>query len=108
MEVKGNISREIGLGEVSGKVIISVPKGTDYVELSPDEARQLGEAMCRSAYHAHYGIAPDARASIVSETVRTKLITRLTHIIGDLTGKKLLPGRIAVECVDTVLSEVSR
>ncbi len=99
------MSGKIEIYDQDGKVIFKVPKGSEEIVIEEEVARQMGEALCKSAYTAKYGIAPGD--NLVSETLRNKLVTRPAHIIKNLQSRKVLPLNVAQEVVDTVLSEVT-
>lgn len=96
----------IAVGDEGGQVILRFPGSVEWCALDPETARQVGEAIARAAYKAHTGREPEKGRSIISEQVRTRMITRCTHVIRSLQDKGRLPGFIAAEVVDTVLSEV--
>lgn len=107
MTLSGNGSEELAIGEHNGDVVISVPKGVDWIKLDPETARRVGETLCREAYKVRYGVPADGSRSLVSEALRMRLVTRATHIIRSLQDHKKLPGVIASEVVDTILAEIS-
>ena len=97
---------QVVVGEENGRVVLRFPKAIDFVAFDPENARQVGEAMAKAAYHLHTGLtAPQGRSALSAE-LRMRLVTRATHIIRNLTDKKILPGRISQEVVDSILSEI--
>ena len=99
-------STEVAVGEENNRVILKFPKPVSFVAFDPNNARQVGEAMAKVAYHIDTGLqAPDGRSAL-SEELRMRLVTRVTHVIRNLTDRKVLPGRISQEVVDTILSEI--
>ena len=99
-------STEVAVGEENNRVILKFPNPVSFVAFDPNNARQVGEAMAKVAYHIDTGLqAPDGRSAL-SEELRMRLVTRATHIIRNLTDKKMLPGKIANEVVDSILSEI--
>jgi hypothetical protein len=97
---------EIAVGDEGGQVVLRFPQAVEWCTLDPETARQVGEAIARAAYHAHTGQTVDPKQFVLSEQVRTRLITRVSHVIRSLQDKGRLPGFIAAEVVDTVLQEV--
>ncbi len=96
----------VAVGEENGRVVLRFPKPIDFAAFDPENARQVGEAMAKAAYHLHTGKkAPDGRSALSAE-LKMRLVTRATHIIRNLTDKKVLPGRISQEVVDSILSEI--
>jgi|SRR3989304_5890699 len=94
------------VGEENGRVVLRFPKAVEFAAFDPENARQVGEAMAKAAYHLHTGLhATDGRSALSAE-LRMRLVTRATHIIRNLTDKKILPGRISQEVVDSILSEI--
>ena len=97
---------QVAVGEENGRVTLRFPKALDFAAFDPENARQVGEAMAKASYHLHTGKkAPDGRSAL-SADLRMRLVTRSTHIIRNLTDKKVLPGRISQEVVDSILSEI--
>jgi hypothetical protein len=96
----------LSVSDHDGNVVLETTAECNRIVIDPETARQLAESIARAAYYCHYGIVPNDKKSILSEQKRTMLITRASHIIRDLTDKRWPPGKIAVEVVDTILSEV--
>ena len=97
---------KVSIGDDSGKVVLKFSRPTENLVMDPENARQIAEGIAKAAYTASTGINPNQKSSIISEQIRMRLITRTTHIIRNLQDKKTLPGRIAAEVVDTILSDV--
>lgn len=96
----------VAIGERNGQVVLQFPNAVQWAAFDPEIARQIGEAMAREAYQIRYGKAPADGKSTISEEVRMRLMTRVTHVIRSLQDKGKLPGFIAAQVVDTILSEV--
>lgn len=105
-ELQGYGTTTVAVGDRGGQVVLSFPRPVQWAALDPETAAQVGEAMARSAYKCRYGLEPNTNASMIGSEVRTRLITRATHIIRSLQNKGKLPGVVAAEVVDTILSEV--
>ena len=95
------------VGERDGQVVLTFPFPVEWATFDPETARQIGEAMAREAYKAKYGRASNEKGSVISEQIRTRLISRVTIIIRSMQNKQKLPGYIAAEVVDSVLQEVT-
>ena len=82
-----------------------------YITLAPEEARQAAEALARSAYEAHYGVAPDAGKSTISETKRLALVRRVGLMAASFARNNQVSqnpdqnAKMAQAIVDSVLSE---
>lgn len=82
-----------------------------FITLAPEEARQAAEALARSAYESHYGRAPDAGRSTISDMKRVALVRRVALMIGSFVRKGQVSSnpdqnqKMAVAVVDSVLSE---
>lgn len=101
-----NKATSIEVSDHEGKVVLKFSKPTLHLVMEPENARLIGEGIARAAYTAKTGINPKSAKSVISAELRMRLVTRATHIIRNLTDKKVLPGRIAAEVVDSILSEV--
>lgn len=95
---------EFTIADHEGKVVLQFGKPMSVVPLEPEQARQIAEAMGKSAYKAAYGI--EAGQRILSEQLRERLTTRTTHIIRSMLQQDRGPAQIAVQVVDTILAEV--
>ena len=86
-------------------------KQIGFITLAPEEARQAAEALARSAYESHYGVAPDSGRSMLSDTKRVAMVRRVAIMLGGFVrNNKVFPtpdanGKIAQSIVDTILSE---
>lgn len=96
----------ISISDHEGMVVMQFSKPTENLVMEPENARQIGEGMARAAYSARYGVSPDQSRSIISDQKRMLLVTRATHIIRSLQDKGKMPGVIASQVVDAILSEV--
>lgn len=99
-------NHNIHIGEQDGLVIIKFDAMRDYLVLNPEESRRLAEHLARHSYKAKFGIEPAKHGSHIVRETRDRLVTRATHIIRSLTEQKRLPGKIAVEVIDAILSEL--
>lgn len=104
-ELQGDGTTTVAVGERDGQVILSFPKPIQWAAFDPETAAQIGEAIAKEAYQCRYGRKHESK-SVIGEQVRMRLITRATHVIRSLQDKGKLPGVIASEVVDTILSEV--
>lgn len=96
----------VAIGERNGQVVLTFPQPVQWAAFDPETTRQICEAMAREAYQIRYGKAPADGKSVISEEIRARLMTRVTHVIRSLQDKGKLPGFIAAQVVDTILSEV--
>lgn len=94
------------IGEVKGKVVITMPKLCQEIVMDPETARQAGEALARHSYTARYGVIPEQHISTISNEKREMLATRLKHILRSMTEKQRSPDHIVREIMDTVLAEI--
>lgn len=103
-ETKGTDT--VAIGERNGQVVLQFHEPIQWAAFDPETARQIGEAIAREAYQIRYGVKPAEGKSVISEEIRMRLMTRATHVIRSLQDKGKLPGYIAAQVVDTILSEV--
>lgn len=103
---KINGADTVAIGERNGQVVLQFPESVQWAAFDPETARQIGEAIARAAYEVRFGRKPADGKSVISEQVRMRLITRATHVIRSLQDKGKLPGFVASQVVDVILSEV--
>jgi len=99
---------ELEIEERKGGIIIKMnpPKGkSNYVILTPDQAKDVGTVLQTYSYHAKYGNDP-ASKNMLADQMKAKLQTRLPHIIRSLENKNKTPAYIAQNIIDVILSEV--
>ena len=97
----------MAVGEQDGMVVISFPKPVQWATFDPETAKNIGMAMAKTSYELTTNSKTDASgAKILSETMQAKLVTRLTHVIRNLSEKGKPPGFIAEECMTVILREV--
>lgn len=94
------------IGNRDGQVVMTFPQPVEWAAFDPETARQIGEAMAKEAYTVRYGRKPEGK-SIIADEIRQRLLNRATLIIRSLQEKGKLPGHIAKEVVDTILSEIT-
>ena len=87
----------------NGAIILTVNDA--YAILTPEQAKAIGEQMCKYAYEAETGLEPKTK-SIIADNLRNKLTTRTSLVIKNLHDKKKQPLYIAQSVVDIILSEV--
>jgi len=93
------------ISDRDGKVLWSFSRPTEHMLMEPENARAIAEATAKAAYVCQFGVIAN-KDSTISEAVRMRLITRATHVIRSLQEKKKLPGFIASEVIDVILSEI--
>lgn len=102
------ITDTVAVGEKDDRVCLEFPKPIMWATFDPDTAKQIGLAMAKKAYDLHIGKETEATGvQVVSKELEAKLITRLTHVIKNLTEKNKQPGYIANEVLTIVLREVT-
>jgi hypothetical protein len=61
------------ISDHAGSVIIHFETRCEFLALTPEEARQMGEALARQAYRAHFGDYPTtADNSAITESMRIR------------------------------------
>ncbi len=81
---------------------------TDNLYLTPVAAQQMAELLTAMAFEADTGLKPVSdtlKASIV-EGHRDRLLPRLTIMLASMLNEKRSEGTIALQLMDTVLSEI--
>lgn len=97
----------VAVGDRDGQVVLQFPKAVSWAALDPETARQVGEAMARTAYKCRYGAEPDkASGSKIAEGVYQKLVKRVELVISSMQRKQKHPTVVASEVVDVVMREV--
>ena len=94
------------VGDHEGQVVLRFPEAVEWAAFDPETARQIGEAMARSAYKIAYG-REAATGSVVNQQVLARLINQTTHLVKKLQDQGVKPAIIANEIVTLVLSEVT-
>jgi uncharacterized protein YbgA (DUF1722 family) len=79
----GNVgTNKITLSDHQGMVVFHFDRRVDFVALSPEEARQLGEATARQAYRAKFGDFPTTTdTSLFTEQRRIRARNRVLNMI---------------------------
>lgn len=106
-ELVGDGADRCAVGDLNGHVVMTFPKPVQWVSWSPETAGQIGEAMARSAYKIKTGIDNVNGGSVINKEIRNRLLTRATHVIRSMQEQGRMPGYIAAEVVDLILSEVA-
>lgn len=81
---------------------------TDNLYLTPVAAQHMAELLTAMAFEADTGLKPVSetlKASIV-EGHRDRLLPRLTIMLNSMLNEKRSEGTIALQLMDTVLSEI--
>lgn len=97
----------VTVGDIEGKVVLAFDRQISKLLLDPENARQIGEQLARSAYTVTYGVEPVPRASAIKAHTRNTLIQRFIIVERSLRQQKRPPAYIAQTLVDLFLSEVS-
>lgn len=100
------LASEVTVVDRQGLVLLGTPE-RPIAALTPESARILGEALCRSAYRASFGDDPAKNVKLVTTQIRSRLVTRVALMLKSMLEKSKTPEYIAAETVDTVLKEVS-
>ena len=95
------------VGDLDGQVVLQFPEAVKWATFDPETARQIGEAMARSAYKARFGSDPAPKTSQLIDQIRTRLHTNATLVIRSMLRNNKQPGQIAQEVVDIVLKEIT-
>ena len=98
---------QVAIGDLEGKVVMAFDRPTSKLLLDPENARQIGEQLARSAYTVKYGVAPQPPGSAIKEHTRNTLIQRFVMVDRSLREQGRSPAYIAQQLVDLFLSEVS-
>ena len=65
-----------------GLVCITLDKAADGIQLSPEDARVMAEALSRQAYRAHYGDYPTTTdRSSITESLRIRCRNRVEQML---------------------------
>lgn len=96
----------LAVGERDGNVVLQFPESVGWAVLDPETARQVGEAIARSAYVCRYGREPDSNRSPIGQQVQQKLVNRVLLILTNLLKRKRPPAYIASEIVDVCMREI--
>lgn len=99
------LASTVTVAERNGLVMIGTPD-RPFAALTPEEARQVAEALARSSYQARFGVdlVPKG-SSAVSRVVRDQIVNRVTHILRSLGDQHKPRIFIAESVVDAVLSK---
>jgi len=90
------------LEERNGAVILTL--SGNYAILPPEQAHEVAETLARYAYAAKTGSEPRTK-SMIAEQIRAKMVTRISHVIKNLSDRNKPPLYIASEVVNLILSE---
>ena len=99
-------STEIAIGVDEGRVVMKFPEPKQWIAMDSENCRLIAEAMARAAYECRYGVPAAQGGSNLSEGIRVKLITRVTHVMRSMKEQHKAPQFIAAAIVDVILSEV--
>lgn len=95
-------TQRIEVYDASGSVIIETE--TSRYIFNPYSAVELANAMLRCAEACGVKIQIEAERPPITALQRARLITRTSHVLRSLQGKKL--EYTAMQVVDTILSEL--
>lgn len=90
-------------------VVMAFDRDIGFLELQPDQAVSIAEAITASAFEADTSLKPvgDTLKAAMVEKHRDKLVPRISLMLGSMRDKKKLSnGQIAVMITDAVCSEV--
>jgi hypothetical protein len=92
-----------------GMVILKFDHDVDYLEMEPENALLISEAMATAAFECKEGFKP-VGAALKAELVqkhREKLVPRIALMMNSLREKKTVSnGQLALQLVDTCMSEI--
>lgn len=75
-------TNKVTISDHRGQVVMHFDKRVDYLALTPDEARQCGEALARQAYRAHFGDYPTSTdKSLFTEQRRIRARNRVAQML---------------------------
>lgn len=96
----------IGIGVLRGRVALELHHPMKSIELEPENARLLGEALAKAAYHARYGTpAPVFAGSTITGQKRKRIIDNAVFRMKRMENRA--PEFIAADIVDLVLTELT-
>lgn len=106
--LKGKGSQKVLLSDHKGHVVLHFDEPVEWVALQPEVARNLAEAMSRSAYKANFGDTPTpVRKSNLAEQARVKLVNRVTLIVRSMRATGDEDKVIATSVVDACMNELA-
>ena len=100
-------SVELAIKDDSGNVIIQLSRLVNVVDIDPDNALLIAEALTAAAFKCKNMVDPlgdTLKASLV-EKHRDKLIPRVTLMMQNF-APHLSPGQKTVQIVDTIFAEI--
>tara|TARA_R110000868_G_scaffold142759_10_gene360238 strand:- start:454 stop:780 length:327 start_codon:yes stop_codon:yes gene_type:complete len=97
---------KVTISDYRGLVCLTFEQQCDRLTLNPQEAVQMGEALSRQAYRAHYGDYPHNGSKQTVEQLRVRARNRVEmmlvkHVPDDTTRKAL-----ATDLTDRVIGLV--
>ena len=97
---------ELAIKNDNGMVIIQLSRLVNYVEIDPDNALKIAEAITDSAFEAMHKVKPlgDTLKAALVEKHREKLIPRISLMLKGMNN--LSDGQKSIKIVDAVCSEV--
>jgi hypothetical protein len=98
---------QVAIGDQDGKVVMAFDRSITKLVLDPENARQIGGQLVKSAYTAHTGVQVTDVPAAIKEHTRSTLIHRFILVDRNLREQGKSPGYIAQQLVDLFLSEVS-
>ena len=99
----------IAVKHEAGLVVLKFDRDVDYIEIEPQNALDIVEAISAAAFEARDGmkpLGPALKASLI-ERHRDVLIPRVSLMLGSMREDKLKSnGDIALRVIDSVFSEI--
>jgi hypothetical protein len=99
----------VAVGKEDGKVILKFDRDVNHIEMDPQNALDITEAIATAAFECRDGVKPvgPALKAELIEKNRDELIPRITLMLAGMRGnKKMTDGSVAVAIIDTVFSKV--
>ena len=97
---------QIAIKSEKGNVILAFNRNVDYIEMEPENALAIAEAITNQAFECKEGVLPvgeTLKASLV-EKHREKLSPRITLMLSGMDA--LSNGQKSLKIVDAMCSEV--
>ena len=97
----------VAITDRHGMVCLTFPEQCDRLTLSPQEAVQMGEALSRQAYRAHFGDYPHNGSRQTVEQLRVRARNRVNLMLASTIPDETARGIKATQLVDEVMKLVS-
>lgn len=112
-EIHGNVDIAIGIGE-GGKVVLQWHHICNRIDLDPQNAFDIAEALARTAHKARFGedapsdtnyLAQQIKSRL-TEQMRDKMVARVALMLSSMIRQEKTHGYMAMQIVDSIFAEV--